>query len=259
MDKKIIHEKLEEIVVRNDESVRTIIAKAILELTKIKTNIIINDIANASFTSISSVTKFCKSLGFTGWKEFYILFRSEGENEQNKYNQEMTLTDEKIKNLLAKHKILVSEVLSSNQTAIVELRDLFASVAKIYIIGEQNYYALLLNFYHQLIISSYDSYLTCLNFIAKKFFERLQPDDLIILFVLDHNSNYLINLIKLKIEEFSFKNIKIITKANTVDKIKDIITTTPILINDKQKIYTHQTIYESLLIILNSMINIIED
>lgn len=65
IEKNII-EKLEEIVLINDKTVKVVIAKTILNLLKERDDFIINDVANISFTSVSSITKFCKNLGFAG-------------------------------------------------------------------------------------------------------------------------------------------------------------------------------------------------
>lgn len=62
-----ILEKLEEIINLNDDTVNGIIAQTILNFAKVSNeNFIINDVAETSHTSVSSVTKFYKSLGFTG-------------------------------------------------------------------------------------------------------------------------------------------------------------------------------------------------
>lgn len=77
-----ILEKLEEIINRNDDTVNDIIAQTILNFAKVSNeNFIINDVAETSHTSVSSVTKFCKSLGrFYRMKRILYFFRYELDN-----------------------------------------------------------------------------------------------------------------------------------------------------------------------------------
>lgn len=254
-----ILEKLEEIINRNDDTVNGIIAQTILNFAKVSNeNFIINDVAETSHTSVSSVTKFCKSLGFTGWKEFYIFFRYELDNLK-KLNQFYRLNPSKntVNDLVSNHSAMMTKLLNENLSSILELKTMLKTTKKIYLIGEHTHLDLLINFYHQLLGIGFDVSVTTHEFIAKKFLERLRDDDLVIWIIIDTDQTYLFNVLKHTDKTLPLDNIKFILKENSPIIETNLTTKTPIIINDRRKMYTHQIIYNHLFIIFNAILTMI--
>ncbi|WP_338963311.1 MULTISPECIES: MurR/RpiR family transcriptional regulator [unclassified Spiroplasma] len=254
-----ILEKLEEIINRNDDTVNGIIAQTILNFAKVPNEtFIINDVAETSHTSVSSVTKFCNMLGFTGWKEFYIFFRYELDNLR-KLNQlhRINPLENTIKDLVTNHTVMMTKLLNENLESILELKTMLKTTNKIYLIGEHTHLDLLINFYHQLLGLGFDTSMTTHDFIAKKFLEKLTKDDLVLWIIIDTNQTYLFNVLKHSDKTLPCDNIKFILKENSPILETNLTTRGPIIINDRRKMYTHQIIYNHLFIIFNAILTML--
>lgn len=117
-------------------------------------------------------------------------------------------------------------------------------------IGEHTHLDLLINFYHQLLGIGFDVSVTTHEFIAKKFLEQLTDDELVIWIIIDTDQTYLFNVLKHTDKTLPLDNIKFILKENSPIIENNLTTKTPIIINDRPKMYTHQIIYNHLLFLM---------
>ncbi len=113
---------------------------------------------------------------------------------------------------------------------------------KIYLICEYTHLDLLINFYHQLLGIGFYVSVTTHEFIAKKFLERLTYDYLVIWIIIDTDQTYLFNVLKHTDKTLPLDNIKFILKENSPIIENNLTTKTPIIIDDRRKMYTHQII-----------------
>ncbi|WP_368487042.1 MurR/RpiR family transcriptional regulator [Spiroplasma sp. DGKH1] len=262
IEKNII-EKLEEIVLINDKTVKVVIAKTILNLLKERDDFIINDVANISFTSVSSITKFCKNLGFAGWKEFYAFLKTEKKRQLYQNKAYSTLqesnTDVIINKIIENHSLLVSSTLDHNMEPIMNLVKKINKANKIYVIGNDRYLNLSNYFYHQLLILGYDTYFTTYHYVAKKLLEKVSPTDLIVGILLHDETNYLYNLIQSKINVIPELTFTLIDIKPTVEQRNNNEQPDIVIDPNHSMMSLSEIAYNSLFIIINTVLQMLNE
>lgn len=165
----------------SDSSDYRIAKYLISNIYKLK-KITVDDIAKASFVSKSTVSRFCRTLGYEDYQSMRQTMQVALTNRYHRYDEYMSLPKDVMTSEYLKQHLEMIDVVSKYATddIIERFANLLFRYDNIGIFGQMHAYPVALNF--QMELSSYDKVVNCFNIMPEQedFIQNSASDTLII-------------------------------------------------------------------------------
>lgn len=251
-------EELNKIIENESDPFMITVSKVIIfNLDKIE-ELKIKDISDMTYYTVSSITKFCKKMGFNGWKDFKtnLILLSTVSNKFNDVNKLLSYNEIDILNGLKEISIkCINDIYNGSKESIIKLKEYIENTHKLYLYGVGFNQLIIKHFYKTIILLNKNCVTNEDIDIQKKISENVEEGSVHILFSFSGNT-------KLQVEIFNNlfsqknKNITIVSiTANPISLLAENSDLT-ILISENET-PLRMVSYHGLFFIINSLISLL--